>query len=179
MNFLDYFSNLALGSYQTILIGVSSSNNSLFYQRLFPILYTYISQSDLKFILVGEHPLVDLQEFPDFKLILEESSQIETVSNQYPELFLIKCLFKSTEFFTDQGYKILGPKAAIRGALSSSKFLFALHKFLENIEPLENIPFIPNNLISRLALLETAQGKQFFLLVLELMRLILWNQSKQ
>ncbi|WP_457557318.1 hypothetical protein [Candidatus Harpocratesius sp.] len=161
-NFLNFFRNHALDCSQTILIGVSSSNNLSFYRNLIPILHSYISQSKLKFILIGEHPLVDLQEFSDLKLVLEQDGRIETVSNQQPELFLIKCLFNSSEFITDQGHKIISPKAAIRGAFSSSKFLFTLRKFLVNTEPIENIPFIPNNLVSRLALLETAQGKQFF-----------------
>lgn len=159
MDFINFFKSQALRAKKTIAIGVSDDISS--FHRIIEVCQEWILKSDLVFVLIGNEQFhktfIDDLPFPLHRL--------ESVSVNNPEEFLIKNLMEQKSILTDQKTEIPKIDSVIRGSLSSSKFLQALKNHYTNhpiVSELELKEESLNNSVSRLALLETAFGTQFF-----------------
>jgi len=124
------------------------------------------------FVLVGTSDVIeDLRNHPQF----QESENLHLIATKYPSKNILQSLFSNNRSQQDNNQNPIKWKlhACIRGSLSSSNFLKILRSYSNN-KPPEKLKQNKVNISKtiqfedmgektfRLALLETAKGRQFF-----------------
>lgn len=153
-----FFRAIALKQSGTIFIGISE--DEAFISRLIPIIYKYLAESGLNFVLVGKTVQNTLEKMNK----LTHAERLKFISNPDPEQYLANLLFDCTNINELDKSDRVGPIALIRGGLSSSKFVAAIKSCIKSIgqSNSNSIDEVLPEKISRLALLETAENYQFF-----------------
>ncbi len=157
MDFIHIMGAAAVKSRKIIAIGITDDMEMN--TRIYEVCLNIIEKSFLSFVFWGELSFVNLMQ-TKFSPI---SKKIEYISLSNPADEILSLFWAQSSFSTDEGIKISKIDAIIRGGISSSKFLKALHSYTSKSQPsLSDVKKSEHLPLYRLALLETADHHQFF-----------------
>ncbi len=159
MNILQTFIDNSNQTLQVIGIGINGDSQGQ--RTIHDAIKKVITTTKSKIIVVGTQTAIDRYKKSGYI----ENDQVECISTPEPSRYLIESLFDFQNATSIQE-ETIRCDAIIRGGLSSAKFLQILRNTQKDYEKRENLcsPQNKNNSEKtyRLALLETAQGHQFF-----------------
>ncbi|MHA1672255.1 MAG: hypothetical protein ACTSYI_01380 [Promethearchaeota archaeon] len=157
MDFIKIMQETAVQSKKIIAIGIA--NDPEMNSRIYEVSHSIIGQTSLRFVFWGNATAItDMRK--NYSSI---AHKIEYISLSNPTKEILSLFWAQSSFSTDDGTNISQIDAIIRGGISSSKFLKALHSYTS--KPQLSLPDVnksENLTLYRLALLETANHHQFF-----------------
>ncbi|MHA1611324.1 MAG: hypothetical protein ACTSVZ_02305 [Promethearchaeota archaeon] len=157
MNFIDIMGDPVIQSRKIIAIGITDDMEMN--ARIYEVCQRIIENSNLGFVYWGQSSYITLMR----NIFSPVSHKIEFLSLSESADEILSLFWSESSFSTDDGAKIPKIDAIIRGGISSSKFLKALHFHTRKSQLSQSEDTISDHPpLYRLALLETADHHQFF-----------------